>query len=259
MTRASLIATLGTSPPVITEFLRYMIEAERAPVTDLTIIATQEREVLNGLELAKTAVKDRYNHVRIHEEILPFTDITSNNENEEFMKRMAQILAAQRRRYRAESIHLCLAGGRKDMSITTAILAQYLGVNSVYHIIMPNIKAFNAELERARKNIEELANAQDKQAYYNQHRELLEPLMYPPLHTYSIITIPLLPYPAHLLRETHQILKAEKTEPTKTRLPQDMLRAMQNAGLIKITTKGTIYPQEQGKRIQRILEAGGLF
>jgi CRISPR-associated protein Csx14 len=258
MVKTSLIATLGTSPPVVTEFLRYMQEAEKTNATDLTIIATQEQKVLEGLELVKQAIKTRYPTIHQHTKILPIKDVTTEEENYTFMKNMAQLLVEQHTTHKANSIHLSLAGGRKDMSITAALLAQYLGVNGVYHIVMPNIDLVNTQLEQLRRKIKELAESQDKQAYYQQHQEEFDKLLFPPLHQYRVIKIPIIPYPKTILRKIHQLLAKPKTEKPPTGIPIDVIDGLAAAGLIRVTSKGTIYTLEHGQKLHQILTEAGI-
>jgi hypothetical protein len=62
----SLIAVLGFSPPVVTEFVKFMVEGEGLRVTDLTVATTEERQVLDGLRLVEAAVRYRYPWIHFH-------------------------------------------------------------------------------------------------------------------------------------------------------------------------------------------------
>ena len=252
MRKTSIIAPLGTSPPVITEFLQYIQEAMFEKVTDLTIIATREPTVLEGKELVKAAVKHRYPKVHIHEEELPFTDITSDKDHLEFMKICARILREQREIHRAERVYLCVAGGRKDMCITLSLLGQYFGVNGIFHIIMPEIQAYSAELERIRHEISELTRAENKDQYYKEKIELFERLMYPPLASYKIIRIPIIPIPQNMIQEILKILKAKKLSRKDINIPFNLLKDLQASNLIRITNN-FIYTEDMGYNILKAL------
>jgi CRISPR-associated protein Csx14 len=258
MVKTSLIATLGTSPPVVTEFVQYMQEAERVGATDLTIIATQEQRVLEGLELVKQAIEDRYPAIHQHVKILPIRDVASEEENYTFMGYVAQLLMEQHTVHRVGSIHLSLAGGRKDMSVTAALLAQYLGVNGVYHIVMPDIDLVNTRLELLRGKIAELASSENKKDYYNRNREEFEALLYPPLNQYRVIKIPIIPYPRKVLRRIHQLLAEPKADRPPAGIPGDVIRGMAEAGLIRVTSRGTIYRLEHGRRLHQVLSGAGI-
>jgi len=256
--KTSLIATLGTSPPVVTEFVCYMQEAERINATDLTIIATEEERVLEGLELVKQAIRDRYPGVRQHIKTLPLRDVATEEENYTFMRYLAELLIEQHVLHRVKSVHLSLAGGRKDMSITAALLAQYLGVNGVYHIVMPTIDLVNLRLEVLREKIAELAKSEDKEKIYNQNRGEFEALLFPPLHQYNVIKIPIIPYPRAILRKIYHLLGRPKTDKAAAGIPLDVIDGMAAAGLIRVTSRGTIYPLEHGKKLHRILSEAGI-
>ncbi|MBS7638155.1 CRISPR-associated protein Csx14 [Candidatus Bathyarchaeota archaeon] len=252
MRKTSIIAPLGTSPPVITEFLQYVQEAMFERVTDLTIIVTREPAVLEGKELVKAAVKHRYPMVHIHEEELPFTDITSDEDHLEFMKICARILREQREIHRAEKVYLCVAGGRKDMCITLSLLGQYFGVNGVFHVIMPEIKAYSAELERVRYEISELARAEDKERYYKEREEIFEKLMYPPAESYTVIRIPIIPTPQNIIFDVFKLLKARKVSRKDVELPLSFLKDLEASKIIKIT-QNFIYTEEIGYNILKVL------
>jgi CRISPR-associated protein Csx14 len=176
----SLIAVLGLSPPVVTEFVKYMVEGEGLRVSDLTVVVTEEKRVLNGLRLVEAALKDRYPRIRFHEWRLPFEDVTSVDETYAFMELMGKVLCRQRAVHKVDSVHLCLAGGRKDMGITASLLAQYFGVNGVYHVVMPDVQVFNVELERRREDIERLASSENPLEYYQAEQG--------PLRAYNVPT-----------------------------------------------------------------------
>jgi CRISPR-associated Csx14 family protein len=254
----SLIAVLGLSPPVITEFVKYMVEGEGLRVTDLTVVFTEEKRVLNGLRLVEAALKDRYPRIRFHEWRLPFEDVTSVEETYAFMELIGRVLYRQRAVHKVDSVHLCLAGGRKDMGITAALLAQYYGVNGVYHVVMPDVQVFNAELERRRVDIEKLASSESPLEYYRQHIDLFEPIMFPSLDRYVVIKIPLIPYPNNVLRKVFRLLGVDSLEADRTGLPSDVLEGLAAAGLVRISSKGIVRPLDEGRRLHQILAKTGI-
>ena len=105
------IATMGTSPPVITEFIEYIHRTDK--LNHLTILSTSEKRVTDGALLAKIAAQTRYPHLAITIHTLPLSDITNENENYTFMEETVKIITRLKRRY--EELHVCLAGGRKEM------------------------------------------------------------------------------------------------------------------------------------------------
>lgn len=253
MPKVSLVATLGMAPPVVTEFLEYMIKAENLRVTDLTVVSTNEPVVLEGLKLVQAAVEVRYPQVHFHEEVLPLNDTTTVEETFRFMEILGRVLIAQRKVHRVDSVHLSLAGGRKDMSVTGALMAQYFGVDSVCHIIVPDIKLVNAQLEALRKLISDLARADDRIKFYLAHSDILNNLMYPPLGSYRVIKIPVIPYPRDTLEEIYRMLGRRKCRVSDLRLPREVLERLHHSGFIRITSKDTIYAEELGLKMYELL------
>ncbi len=256
MTKTAIIAPLGTSPPVITEFLEYVEKTLDRRVSDLVIIATKEPSVLEGVPLIETAVKNRYPHVHTHTVELPFTDIQSDEDNLKFMRICAEVLRKEKEVHKTNTIYLCVAGGRKDMCITLSLLAQYFEVNGVFHIITPDVKSMNIELERARHNIKELSESPDKDAYYEQHRELFDNLMFPPPSQYNVINIPVLPYPRTMLNDIIRLLTGEQTQMrSKVELPLMVLENMDASGLIKLT-QNNVHLTTEGRKFGETLKQG---
>jgi hypothetical protein len=91
-----------------------------------------------------------------------------------------------------------------------------------------------------------LNKASDRLAYYQQHAEIFESLMYPPFGEYSVIKIPLIPYPVNLMKEVMKLLESGKKELKKLIIPRNVVRGLQPSGLIigmtypYITTHNTI-------------------
>lgn len=253
--KTSIIAPVGTSPPVITEFVQYVEGFLEKRVTDLTLIATKEPIVLQGIELIKVALKRRYPHVHLHVAKLPFQDIRSQEDNLEFMRVCARLLRDQRAVHRANLIYLCVAGGRKDMCITLSLIGQYFGVNGVFHIIMPDVKSFNIELERRRHEIKELAEAEDKETYYETRREVFDPLMFPPASAYTVIKIPVIPYPRSVLNDVIRLLGQSKAvERARSPLPMDIIEGLESSNLVETSSK-KIYVTDEGRLFAKVLES----
>jgi hypothetical protein len=88
--------------------------------------------------------------------------------------------------------------------------------------------------------------------------DVFEPLMFPPLDRYVVIKIPLIPYPASVLRKVFRVLKSDRTEVGRSGLPADVLSGLEAAGLVRVSSKGVIRPLEQGKRLLQALSSTGL-
>ncbi|MCA1917059.1 CRISPR-associated protein Csx14 [Methanospirillum hungatei] len=192
--KTAIIAPIGTSPPVIT----VGVDAIDELVTDLVLLATQDELVLAGCDVVKLGLKSRYPRIRVHIEFLPFDDISSDDENLTFMAIAARVIKNERERYGCGRILLNVAGGRKNMCITLALLGQLLNVDGVYHIVNHEVKLFNQHLERMRPTMMRLYRAEkeeEKIKIYEENKEMLEYILFPPKKDYELIRIPTLPYP----------------------------------------------------------------
>jgi CRISPR-associated protein Csx14 len=253
--KVSVIAPLGYSPPVITEFIQYLLEGMEIKVTDLNLLVTKETGVIQGAELVKTALAHRYPKIHIHIHHLPFADIGSTSDSLTFMKVAAGIIREAKERYRADGVYLCVAGGRKDMCIILSLVGQFLYVNGVYHVIMEDVKVVNTRLALLQHEIEELAKAEDKMGYYEAHRQEFDELMFPPPSQYTVIRIPVVPYPIETLRSVVELLKDGKKPRRGVRLPWELLARLEAAGLLKIR-RIYIYPTHEGREIASAIEVG---
>ncbi|MBS7645096.1 hypothetical protein KEJ44_03525 [Candidatus Bathyarchaeota archaeon] len=171
------------------------------------------------------------------------------------MRASARILRDQREVHKADLIYLCVAGGRKDMCITLSLIAQYFGVNGVFHIIMPDVKSFNIQLERLRHEIKELAEAEDKEAYYEAHKEAFDPLMFPPISAYTVIRIPVIPYPRSVLNDVVKLLgQGRAVERIRSPLPLDVIEGLESSNLVR-TSSRRIYVTDEGRAFAKVLES----
>jgi len=251
--KASVVAPIGMSPPVVTEFLQYVDDYLDRRVSDLTIIATRETMVRESVILVEASVKKKYPYMHIHVVELPFSDISTQEDSLEFMRICTEILREQREVHKVDRMYLCVAGGRKDMCIALALLGQYFGISGVYHVIMHDVKAYNVQLERLRHAISELASSPDKDGYYEKNREAFEDLMFPHPSSYTVIKVPIIPYPRIALNDIVALLRRTKAlRRMDSGLSLDVLERMSISGLIKLTSN-RIYVTDEGRQMGKIL------
>lgn len=250
--KTSIICPVGMSPPIVTELVDYIIKVESKFVSDVVLIATSELEVQKSLEFAKAALQVWYPKMYISVVQLPFSDITSTENNIEFMKICARAIREEREKYKCDYIYLNVAGGRKDMCISLSILAQFIDVDAVFHIIHPDVAVFNLMLERIRKEISDLYESKDKVSFYRQHRERFDSVMFPPLSAYNVIRIPIIPFPKDALGEVAKLLCSEiPIKRDESKLSWLELERLEKAGLITFLDE-KIYPSEFGKKVARL-------
>ncbi|WP_373839849.1 CRISPR-associated protein Csx14 [Methanospirillum sp.] len=196
--KTAVIAPIGMSPPVITEF----IDGIGEPVSDLVLMATNHPQVTAGVNLVMAGLTRRYQWLRIHVEVLPFEDIASSEENFVFMKHAVRIFKEERDKHHCDTIYLNVAGGRKNMCITLALVGQLMGADGVFHLVNHNVEWINERLELFRSKISQFKEAttyEDANALYEQYAQDYDAILFPGRTSYEIIRIPTLPYPTDYL------------------------------------------------------------
>lgn len=205
--KTAVVAPLGMSPPVITTF----IDGIGEPVSDVVVLAPDNEKIRAGLRMLRTGLKLKFPWIRIHTEILPFSDIATEKENYIFMSRAAQIIKKEREKFHCDRILLNVAGGRKNICITLALLGQILQADGVFHVTSHNIDVVNTTLERYRKEISGFLSASDDEEclrLYEQNRDAFDHILFPERSSYDIIRIPTLPFPNDYLQYLVHSLKA---------------------------------------------------
>lgn len=241
---------MGTSPPVITEFLQYMIDTRGIRVNDVTILNTNDELVTKSTTLAEVGLRHKYPGVKTHIVKLPFPDIESYERSVEFTRIAIRVLKEQKHAYNVDSIFICIAGGRKEACVILSIIAQFFDVSGVYHVISPDIGYANLELERARHNIDELHYSENKDEYYASNKGIFDKLLFPSISFYNVIPIPVFPMELDYAEKIANILK----EPNQKRKEIDyhLLSRLENLGMIKIDRK-KIYLKEESRHMLEII------
>lgn len=237
------LATMGTSPPVVTEFVAHISKFEK--IRDIVILSTAEPSVYDSAVLTKAALADRYPQVKVKIEKLGLNDILSEDDNYLFMSETAKIL--HELKGEGWKVYVCLAGGRKEMVASMVLLAQLANVDSLFHVVSPDVKALNIELEKIRPHISACAQSSDPLQYYREHRSAIEPVMYPPPDSYNVVKLPILPYPSNILREIKRILSSDYTYRNRARLEDEYIIKLRQTGLIRVAA-GKIITTDEGRK-----------
>lgn len=164
---------------------------------------------------------------------MPLADISSEDEKYVFMEFAAKAVADVRRK--ADRLYLCLDGGRKEMVASMMLMAQLANVDAAYHVVSLDVKAFNAALERIRKNIEDLAGSPSPNDYYKQHRDIFEPVMYPPPSSYRIVAVPIIPYPPETIRALKALFSSQQGPRKTTVFSEEFLKRLADTGFVSLT------------------------
>lgn len=231
--KTAVISPLGMSPPVISTF----IDGIGEPVSDLIIISTDHPEVQAGEKFLITGLKIKFPWLRVHIERLPYDDISTDAENFSFMLTASRIINSERYYYNCDKIYLNIAGGRKNMCVTLALIGQILQVDGVFHVINKNIGNINETLERYRSEIRqfrEIENEVECLELYKKNREIFDRLLFPERSTYEIIRMPTLPFPSDYLQYIIHSLKSDLV----TLTPEDR-KLLEIHGILE--KEGSIY------------------
>ncbi len=240
---ATLVAPLGLSPPVVTEFVQWLM-LNGADLRRVVLMATREKDVLAGAKLVEVALRSRYPSLEVSEVLLDYQDVDDQDKAFDFLERVIEVLEPLRA---AGKTYLLISGGRKVMSVSLALVSQFLP-GEVYHVVMRDIKVINLKLEQLRAKIEELYESEDPLSYYRANEDL-EELMFPALSEYEVIRLPTIPYPDHVLSEVKRALEGAK----KGELEFNMAVLLSMTGLVQIA-EGRTVATEMGRRVLRILE-----
>jgi len=153
MSKKLLIATLGTSPAVVTEAVDLLTEQNCRP-DRIILLRTEDHDVCEAYELLA-------NHLPQHDNLtwvepVPIGqhgDVDTSEAAVEFMQEACRILKSYRDAgYR---LFVSIAGGRKAMSALLALAVQFYGAERLFHIWVPPWLEEEGEIARLRNLPEE--------------------------------------------------------------------------------------------------------
>ncbi|MGQ9654829.1 MAG: CRISPR-associated protein Csx14 [Thermodesulfobacteriota bacterium] len=150
MAKNLLIATLGTSPAVITEAVDLLAEQE-IRLDGVILFVTQDRDVMDSFQLLSEHLPshDGINRNRIQPfPVAAYEDIRTSEAAVEFMQEACHILKAYRDN--GDRLFVCIAGGRKAMSSLLVLAAQFYGAERLFHIWAPPWMEAEGEIGRLR-------------------------------------------------------------------------------------------------------------
>lgn len=149
-----LVATLGTSPGVITEAMDLLIEEGCRP-DGVILIKTQNDKVKQSYDLLSQHIPSYYemNWIDAVDIENYGDDIDTTEASKEFMLKACLIL----KNYRKKGIkcYVCIAGGRKTMSALLAQAVQFYGAERLFHIWAPKGIEDTGEIQKIRRPLDE--------------------------------------------------------------------------------------------------------
>jgi hypothetical protein len=166
-----LVAPIGDHPVVITAAADALARSG-VTITQAHILCPDESLIRVGAEWAGLELNCE---VHIHD--LPFRDANSEMAAKQYLQRLAQVLLSCE--MTGDNVHLLLAGGRKNVSVLTGIVAQFFaGVEQLYHLLD---RHEDDPLRRNLFTIDELKNMPDA---------VREAKMHPPAEGVHLFPLP---------------------------------------------------------------------
>jgi CRISPR-associated protein Csx14 len=144
-----LIATLGTTPAVITEAIDLLDERGLRPDA-VWVFTTEDRDVRDSYDLLKKHIGDHYG-IKWFEgfPVGAYGDVDNSGAVLEFMKTACGLLKNCRSAgYRS---YVCIAGGRKAMSALLALAVQFYGAELLFHVWVPPWVEEKGEINNLRR------------------------------------------------------------------------------------------------------------
>ncbi len=138
----TLICTLGTAAPIITETLISLKKEKKIEINKLHIIHTSSPEVYNkkikdkevGLNALKVFLKEKYPELKLHLHKLNTDDINTVEDNDALLNLVVNLISKEKKLN--NKVYVSIAGGRKTMS-AIALFASYLsGCDGIFHVLV---------------------------------------------------------------------------------------------------------------------------
>lgn len=141
---ATLVCTLGTTAPVITETLD-ALKRKGKELGKLVIVHTSFRDVFekktpSGKEVGLRAFEayleqhPSYRNISLELINLGIEDILTEQDNENLLRKMLEIFAKERQE--GNTVYLSIAGGRKTMSAIALFAAYLIGCDGIFHVLV---------------------------------------------------------------------------------------------------------------------------
>ncbi len=243
--RSCLLCTLGTSPMVVTELLRYLRRTDNG-LHDVVIIPTKSENVLTGANLLVGAIRSEYPDVRVHIKKLSMGDINGEESLLDYLSEFVDIVVEERERYSVEKIYLNVSGGRKIQAIISTLYAGILGMDEVYDIIDKNIENVNVNFEKVKDIFQKFRDTDDPVGLYAKHKKELHRVMYPDEHNLVFLKSYVIKFPRDEILKLKRAIEGISIEDED--IEDYRLKAYRSSGLITFDRKRT-YGTELGKII----------
>lgn len=134
MPKNILLATLGTTPAVVTEALDLLTE-QRVGVDEVRLVTTQDSDVQGAYRLLCKHLESHEKTRVVEVPTAELEDISNSEGAVDFLEIVCDEL--KQGRDRGNRIYVCIAGGRKAMAALLALAVQFYGAERLFHIWVP--------------------------------------------------------------------------------------------------------------------------
>ena len=132
----TLVASLGTSPMVITETIDELKKIGIA-VDRVIVLTTKDPRVETSFYALALDFKWSYNDIELERVELPFEDIRSQEDHDEFVRIAENVIEMEVKAGR--NVVVSVAGGRKTMGVGLYKAGLKMGVKEFYHVIAEGV------------------------------------------------------------------------------------------------------------------------
>jgi len=133
---ATLIASLGTSPMVVTETVDELKKQGRN-VDRVVVLTTRDPRVEISYYALALDFKWNYSGIELERVELPFSDIRSQRDHDEFVRIAKDVIRGELEKGR--DVIVSVAGGRKTMGVGLYKAGIEVGVREFYHVIAEEV------------------------------------------------------------------------------------------------------------------------
>ncbi|RLG42850.1 MAG: CRISPR-associated protein Csx14, partial [Thermoproteota archaeon] len=149
MSKNILLATLGTSPAVVTEAVD-LLQEEGVRITGIFLFITRDRDVQESFALLVEHLSQHDGITWVNPiEVGVYHDVDNTDAAVEFLSLASQHLKTLRDA--GHRAYVSIAGGRKAMAALLALAVQFYGAERLFHIWVPPWLEVEGNIETLRK------------------------------------------------------------------------------------------------------------
>ncbi len=265
------VITMGKTPAIATQFVDYIINVRDRPVKNVYLISTLDPLVYGGSILAKMAIEERFNGIYIDILKTEVDDLDSPANVDLYINSLMRelrdrVLSSE---LYTRLIHLCIAGGRKNMTIISTIFSLIMRPVILYHIInrkhdvhknrLEGLEDFLLELSKTSEEDEIKAIYRELKNSPNVFGEYVDEILYPSRTEYEVLEMYVPPYPNDYMNFIKFIIRYKNGVSISKienifRNADAYIKPLINAGLLEYKGSGIIRPSKNLLRFTPFFE-----